>query len=344
MKSKAVLLSLLLFVATGSVLINSCRKHVVETTPIAFTVPQGFPQPAYNFSANPLTEEGFQLGKKLFFDGRLSIDGNYPCASCHQPVAAFTTFEHDRSHGYNHSHTLRNAPGLINVAWLTEYNQDGSAKTLDDVYRGHITASNEMAETVPNVLNKLSSDDTYKSMFKATFGDEKITEERMYKALSQYVVSLVSGESKWDKVKRGEASFTAQEQIGYTAFQAKCAACHKEPMFTDYTYRNNGLAIDASLNDHGRMRVTGNSSDDLKFRVPSLRNCDFTSYYGHDGRYSVFRAMIQHYRSGAIVQSPTLDPLLTAGISINSTEEDALVAFIRTLSDSTFLNNPRYRQ
>ena len=323
---------------------NGCRKHFVEPTPLAFNVPQGFPQPAYNFSSNPLTEEGFQLGKKLFFDGRLSVDGNFPCASCHQPVAAFTTFEHDRSHGYNHSHTLRNAPGLYNAAWLTEYNQDGSAKTLENVYRAHITAPTEMAESIPNVLNKLNADDTYKSMFEAAFGDTKITEERMYKALSQYVLSLVSGDSKYEKVKRGEATFTAQEQIGYTAFQAKCASCHKEPLFTDNTYRANGLAIDASLNDRGRMRVTGLSSDDLKFRVPTLRNCDLTSYYGHDGRYSVFRAMIQHYRSGSIVQGPTLDPSLTAGISISATEEDALVAFIRTLSDSTFLSNARFRQ
>lgn len=344
MKSGSVLFLLILFVAGGSLLMNGCRKHPVDPAPIAFTVPQGFPQPAYNFSANPLTEEGFQLGKKLFFDGRLSVDGNFPCASCHQPVAAFTTFEHDRSHGYNHSHTLRNAPGLINVAWLTEYNQDGSAKTLEEVYRGHITASNEMAETVPNVLAKLSADDAYKQMFKAAFGEDKITEDRLYKALSQYVVSLVSGDSKYDKVKRGEATFTAQEQLGYATFGAKCATCHKEPLFTDYSYRNNGLAIDASLNDHGRMRVTKAGSDDLKFRVPGLRNADFTSYYGHDGRYSVFRAMIQHYRSGSLVQSPTLDPLLTAGISISTTEEDALVAFIRTLSDSAFLNNARFRQ
>lgn len=343
MKSGSVLFVFALLVATASLLMNGCRKHSIEAAPIAFNVPQGFPQPAYNFSSNPLTEEGFGLGKKLFFDGRLSVDGNFPCASCHQPVAAFTTFEHDRSHGYNHSHTLRNAPGLFNAAWLPEYNQDGSAKTLAEVYRAHLTNPAEMAETVSNVLTKLRSDDIYKQLFKAAFGDEEITEDRLYKALSQYVLSLVSGNSKYDKVKRGEAGFTAQEQLGYTAFQTKCAACHKEPLFTDYTYRNNGLALDASLNDHGRMRVTGNTGDDLKFRVPTLRNCDFTSYYGHDGRYSVFRAMIQHYRSGSIVQGPTLDPLLAAGITISATEEDALVAFIRTLSDSAFLNNPRFR-
>ena len=325
----------------GSVLMNSCRKTPITT--ISFTVPPGFPPPQYNFAANPLTEEGFQLGKKLFFDGRLSADGNFDCGSCHQPVAAFTTFEHDRSHGYNNSHTLRNAPGLFNLAWLTEYNQDGSDKTLDDVYRKHITAPTEMGESITNVLNKLKADANYRTMFKAAFGDDNITEERLHKALTQFVINLVSAESKYDKVKRGEATFTTEEQTGYTVFQAKCATCHKEPMFTDYTYRNNGLEIDAALNDHGRMRVTSNSADDLKFRVPSLRNTELTSYYSHDGRLSVFRMMIQHYRNG-IVPSPTLDPLLTNGIQLTNAEENALVAFIRTLSDSTFLNNSRYRE
>lgn len=322
---------------------NGCRKNEFNPRPISFQVPSGFPQPQYNFAANPLTEEGFQLGKKLFFDGRLSKDGNFDCGSCHQPIAAFTSFEHDRSHGYNNSHTLRNAPGLFNAAWLTEYNQDGSGKTLEEIYRAHIVSPTEMGETIPNVLDKLKADGTYKTMFKAAFGDDKITEERMYKAITQFVMSLVSSESKYDKVKAGAASFTTDEQNGYLIFQNKCATCHKEPMFTDYSYRNNGLEIDAVLNDHGRMRVTGSSNDDLKFRVPSLRNAELTSYYGHDGRLSVFRMMIQHYRNG-IVPSTTLDPLLSSGIPLTNAEENSLVAFIRTLSDSAFLNNPLYRE
>ncbi len=323
-------------------LMNGCRKASLNLTRINFTVPPGFPQPKYNFAANPLSEEGFQLGKKLFFDGRLSIDGNFPCASCHQPVAAFTTFEHDRSHGYNFSHTLRNAPGLFNLAWLSEYNQDGGQKNLYDLYRVHITHPNEMAETIPNVINKIKDDADYQRLFTAAFGDANVTEDRMYNALSQYVLNLVSANSKYDKIQRGEAGFATDEQAGYTLFKAKCATCHTEPMFTDYSYRNNGLEFDQNLNDHGRMQVTGNSVDDLKFRVPSLRNCELTSYYGHDGRMSVFRMMIEHYRFG-ITPGPTLDPLLTNGITLTALQEDQLVAFIRTLSDSAFLNNPRFR-
>ena len=345
MKSKVVILSLLTFILVGSVFINSCKKTepFVRTTPIHFTIPQGFPQPVYNFQAHLITEEGFLLGRKLFYDGRLSIDGNFPCASCHQPVAAFTTFEHDRSHGYNHSHTLRNAPGLANLAWYPVYKWDGSAATLEEISLAHITAPDEMAETMDHVISKLESDTAYKRLFKAAFGTEQVSGDRILNALSQFVINLVSANAKYDKVKKGEASFTAEEQNGYAVFQAKCAFCHTEPLFTDFSFRNVGLSVDPVLNDYGRMRVTHNSADSLKFRVPSLRNVDLTSYYTHDGRLSVMRMMIQHYETG-VIQSPTLDPLLKNGIAITLTEENNLVAFLRTLSDSSYLNNPRFRE
>ena len=344
MTPRFVILYLLAVILSGSILLESCRKTdwPFRTTPISFTIPNGFPAPVYNFTANPLTEEGFQLGKKLFYDGRLSIDGNFPCASCHQQVAAFTTFEHDRSHGYDHSHTLRNAPALANLAWYTTFRQDGSAKTIEEVSLAHITAPDEMAETMSNVITKIKDDTAYRRLFRAAYGTEQVTSDRILKGLTQFVISLVSANSKYDKVKNGEAVFTTQEQNGYTLFQSKCATCHTEPLLTDFSYRNAGIEVDDHLNDFGRMRVTGDKNDSLKFRVPSLRNVELTSYYTHDGRLSVMRMMLQHYRFG-INQSATLDPLLTNGINMTDAEENDLVAFLRTLSDSSFINNPRYR-
>jgi cytochrome c peroxidase len=157
------------------------------------------------------------------------------------------------------------------------------------------------------------------------------------------VLSLVSADSKYDKMLRGEASLNAYEQDGYTVFKAKCGSCHKEPLFTDFSYRNTGFEVDPQLNDYGRMRVTGNQADSLKFRVPSLRNAEFTSYYTHDGRINMMRSVIDHYRF-SVNGSPTLDPLLTNGIQLTDLEVDQLVAFIRTLSDSAFLKNPRFRE
>jgi cytochrome c peroxidase len=258
-------------------------------------------------------------------------------------LAAFTTFEHDRSHGVNGNHTLRNAPGLFNLAWYPYFNQDGSANSLWKVYEDHITNPKEMGETINNVLNKLQQDTDYKTMFQAAFGDEAITKERTFKALDQFVINLVSANSKYDKVIKGQASFTAQEQNGSTVFQTKCSSCHSGILFTDFSFRNIGLETDPALNDFGRMRVTVNRSDSIKFRVPSLRNLDFTSYYFHDGRINFPRNVLKFYETG-VNQSPTLDPLLMNGISLTPTEEDNLIEFLRTLSDSTFLNNPRFRQ
>jgi cytochrome c peroxidase len=338
------ILTPILFVIAGSLLLDSCKKqNVFATTPLVFLNPPGFPQPTYNFSSNPLSEEAFQLGKKLFFDGRLSSTGSVYCGSCHQPLAAFTTFEHDRSHGINGNHTLRNAPGIFNMAWFPYFNQDGSANSLWKVYENHITSATEMGETVSNVVSKLQSDTAYKRMFSAAFGSESVTAERMYKALDQYVVSLVSAGSKYDKVMQGQSTFSASEQSGYTVFQAKCSTCHAGTLFTDFSFRNVGLEVDPALNDYGRMRVTGKTSDSIKFRVPSLRNLEFTSYYMHDGRINFPRNVLKFYETG-VNQSPNLDPLLTNGISLNQTEEDNLVDFLRTLSDSTFINNSRFRQ
>jgi len=337
-----ILFLLFVFIFLGSVLLDGCRKDYPVPNSISFIVPPGFPQPVYSFQNNPLTEEGFQLGKTLFFDTRLSVDGQVSCSSCHQPVAAFTTLEHDRSHGTNNTHTLRNAPGLFNLAWHTSFMQDGSAENLYEVYRQHISSPTELGETTNRIINKIKNNEQYKTMFKAAFRSDDITAEKIFNALSQYTISLVSANSKYDKVKRGEAGFTTQEQNGYTVFAAKCGSCHKEPLFTDHSFRNNGLQPDPLSNDHGRFTITGNSNDDLKFRVPSLRNLEFTSYYGHDGRFSFFRMMLQHYRFG-VNQSATLDPLLSNGIQMTNAEENNLVAFLRTLTDSSFINNPRFK-
>ncbi len=344
MKKKLTILCLFIFVLVGILLIDGCKKSdFTPATPLSFVVPQGFPTTVYNFQNNPLTEEGFLLGRKLFYDGRLSKDGNFSCASCHQQLAAFTTFEHDRSHGYNNAHTLRNAPGLFNLAWVPAFRQDGSATTIEQVALAHITSPVEMGETISSIIAKIKDDAAYKTMFGAAYGTEIITQEKILNAITQFVVSMVSANAKFDKVQRGEVAFTAQEQNGYTIFQSKCATCHAGNLFTDFSCRNTGLQIDPILNDFGRVRVTGNKNDSLKFRVPSLRNLEATSYYAHDGRMSVFRMMIQHYRNG-VNPGATVDPLVADGIAMTNTEENDLVAFLRTLTDTAFINNPRFRE
>lgn len=327
--------------------INACKKSGNDNNgkphPLTLSIPSGFPAVQYSFANNPLTEEGFQLGRKLFYDGILSKDGNFPCASCHQQFAAFCTYDHPLSHGFNNTFTTRNAPGLFNLAWNKEMMWDGGITNIELQPLAPITGPHEMAEDVNNDVKKLQASSDYQRMFKAAFGDETINSQRMLYALTQYMVSLVSADSKYDKVKAGKATFTSDEQNGYTIFQAKCESCHTEPLFTDHSFRNVGLTVDPYLQDIGRMKITNNPADSLKFKVPSLRNVYLTEPYGHDGRFASIGEVIDHYNSG-VVQSPTLDPSLKNGIPINFVEKYYLEQFLKTLSDSTFIQNQRFAQ
>lgn len=306
-------------------------------------LPEGFPEPVYKFADNPLSKDGVELGRKLFYDGVLSLDGNFPCASCHQQIAAFGTYEHDRSHGYNDSHTLRNAPVLFNLAWQTSFHWDGEYNSFLDEAAQPINGHIEMAESFNGVINKLSKDAVYRKEFKKVFRTEFIRPDYILKALAQFTGYLTSANSKYDRYKKGEVSFTAQELNGYQLFQANCASCHPEPLFTDYSFRNIGLPVDPFLNDYGKMLVTKKSTDSLKFKVPTLRNVYISANYMHDGRFNTLAQCLNHYRTG-IQQSPTIDPLLTGGIILTNTQATDLGLFLRTLTDSSFLSDPRFKK
>lgn len=310
-------------------------------TPFPFIVPKGFPSPVYRFQNNPRTKQGFELGRRLFYEGKLSKDGNFPCSSCHQQFAAFATYEHRLSHGFNNQFSFRNAPGLFNLAWEKEINWDGGINHIEVQPLAPLLDPHEMAEELNQVTDKLKKDKTYPALFKQAFGSPGINSQRILKALAQFTASLVSANAKYDQVKRGEARFNQYEQKGYEIFQQKCARCHQEPLFTDFSYRNTGMETDTSLNDFGRMRITGRKEDSLKFRVPSLRNVFLTFPYGHDGRFSTISDILEHYNSG-IVQSPGLDPELKKGIPLSEDDRFYLIYFLETLTDSSFIRNPLY--
>jgi len=200
-----------------------------------------------------------------------------------------------------------------------------------------------MAEDITNVLNKLKADSVYPSMFHAAFGDPEITSQRMLLAITQFVGSIVSYNSKYDKVKRGEASFTEAEQNGYALFQQKCATCHTEPLFTDLSFRNTGLPISAQLKDIGRMRITNRKEDSLKFKVPSLRNVFQTFPYGHDGRFPSVNSVLNHYSDG-VQDGPNVDPLVKNKIPLSLVDKYYLSQFLFTLTDSVLLKDKRFAQ
>jgi cytochrome c peroxidase len=344
-KSLVTIAILFLSAFAISWLLGSCKKdqNTDGLSLLQQEIPEGFPQPLYRFEDNPLSQEGFELGRKLFYDGRLSIDNLHPCSSCHQQIGAFGTFEHDRSHGVFDSHTLRNAPVLFNLAWNKNFHWDGEFSSLTDAAAQPIHGAVEMGETYEGIINKIKDDKEYQERFKKVFRSPFIRPEYILKALAQFTGYMVSANSKYDRYKKGSATYTVQEENGYQVYKANCAGCHPEPMFTDYSIRNTGLPVDNFLKDYGRMRITGKKEDSLKFKVPTLRNTYISSNYMHDGRFNTLGQCINHYRTG-VQQSATLDPSLINGITLTNTQANDLFVFIRTLTDSAFLKDPRFQQ
>ncbi|MCX6209352.1 MAG: cytochrome-c peroxidase, partial [Bacteroidetes bacterium] len=222
-----------------------------KPTPIRFIVPEGWQKPVYDFKENPLTKEGIELGKKIFYDATLSIDSSTSCASCHQQFAAFSTFEHDLSHGIGNNLTTRNAPALQNLAWQKDFMADGSIHHLDSQPIFPFTNPKEMAMSESELISRIKASKVYKKMFYAAFGSDDINTKKITKALSQFMLMLVSNNSKYDKVMQGKDSFILPEKLGYEIFKSKCATCHQEPMFTDYSYKNIGLPQSNSFTDNG---------------------------------------------------------------------------------------------
>ncbi|OJV18334.1 MAG: cytochrome-c peroxidase [Dyadobacter sp. 50-39] len=349
----------------------SCRKSGTDDpdpkpsdntpTPLQWMKPSYFPDPVYDLSKNPLTVEGVELGKFLFYDGILSRTDNIGCGTCHQQQAAFTHHGHDLSHGVDDKIGTRNAPSVQNMAWNTSFFWDGGVHDLDLVPPVPIQNKVEMDERVSNVIEKLKKTPVagaakqvdYPKMFKAAFGSDSITADRMMKALSQFMMTMVSATSRYDYFVRGDASaMTAQEKDGMTIFKQKCASCHAGELFTDQKFRNNGL-VPNRINDQGRYDITLNADDRLKFKVPSLRNVGLTAPYMHDGRFTTLEQVLDHYANDkpgnkdSIYVSPTLDPLLNVagqrrGISLTSAEKQSIIAFLKALNDDDFIKDKRF--
>ncbi|WP_339715311.1 cytochrome c peroxidase [uncultured Kriegella sp.] len=323
--------------------------YVAPNSLLEFDVPSNFPRAKYDLSTNPPTQLGFELGKKLFYDGRLSANGFISCGFCHEQKFAFTHHGHQFSHGIDDLEGIRNTPAIQNAAFMQEFTWDGATAHLDLFPIIPITNEVEMGETVSNVLAKLQADTEYPELFANAFEEGEINNEYFLKALSQFMIMMVSANSKYDKYIRQEpgGKLSTLEAEGLAIFQEKCAACHSSDLFTDGTFRNNGLTPNPQINDIGRAEVSGALSDNYKFKVPSLRNVALTEPYMHDGRFGSLMAVLDFYEQG-VSDSPTLDPLLNKngqlGIALTNYEKTALVAFLNTLTDETYINDERFAE
>ncbi len=310
------------------------------TTPLYFEVPKGWPKPIYDFTKNPLSEEVFQLGRHLFYDPILSRNNTISCSSCHLQQTGFTHVDHDLSHGIEGRIGTRNSLALINLAWNKNFHWDGGVNSLEVQPINPIESPFEMDEKLENVVAKLQRSDKYRNLFAKAFGDEKITSQRILKALAQFTVSLKSTNSKYDKVMRKETVFSEQEQKGYVLFKNNCASCHIEPLFSSDKFERNGLAIDETLNDEGRIKITHREEDYLRFKVPTLRNIQFTFPYMHDGRFKTLSEVIKHYNS--LGHDKNLPKELDKPMELSDNDRVDLVVFLQTLTDKEFLFNSRF--
>lgn len=319
----------------------------VGTHRYVLQVPSGLPAPPLP-PGNPLTQEGVALGQRLFHEVRLSGNNTQSCASCHRADVALSDAGNELSTGIDGLKGTRNAPALFNLAYQGSYFWDGRAPSLRVQALAPIQNPVEMHQTLASAIAKLSADPTYFGQFAKAFGSPGVTSQRIGLALEQFMTTVFAGDSKFDKAQRGQAVLTPQEQRGFQVFRTPfnpkqgqfggdCARCHGGPLFSDFQFRNNGL--DSVPTDFGRMLVTGLVTDKAKFKTPSLRNVAVSGPYMHDGRYTTLEEVAEHY-SNDIAPSATLDPGLArenGGVHLSASDQAALVAFMKTLTDSRFV-------
>jgi cytochrome c peroxidase len=341
--------------------IFSCKKDKTEhfsPTPYKLETPSHFPKMPIP-TDNPMTIEGIELGRMLFYEKKLSGDNTMNCASCHFQEFAFSDPQ-QFSTGITGEIGNRNSMALVNLGWQQFFFWDGRSLTLEDQLFEPVRNPIEMNQTWEKTVEKLKTDANYPTLFAKAFGDSNIDSVRVTKALAQFLRTLISAESKYDVMYKHQnnlsltaresqiySTITIEEWAGYDLFLslngADCLHCHNGPLMQVQLFSNNGL--DEEFTDLGRMDVTGNSTDKGKFKIPTLRNIAYTAPYMHDGRFSTLDEVINHYSSG-IQQSETIDPMIEfahmGGVQLDEEEKMLLKAFLLCLSDENFINNPKF--
>jgi cytochrome c peroxidase len=339
------LLNLALFTSCQKNKGNVMEKENDEASQTEFsqTIPGGWPSPKYNFANNSITPEKFLLGRNLFYEEILSADSTMSCGSCHKQQFAFTNGpQQTTSIGMDGTHGLRNAPALFNLAWNTTFMWDGAVSNLEMQPLAPISNQLELGSDINTVIKRVQNSAKYKNLVKNAYGDTLVNSQRILKSLAQFTGLLLSNNSKYDKVKRSEVDFTTNENAGYEVYKIHCSSCHTEPLFSDYSFRNKGLPITPNQ-DSGRYRITGLPNDIYKFKVPSLRNLQFTAPYMHDGRFATLTEVIDFFTNG-VSHSQNLDPLMAAPRFLSPEEKSNLLLFLNTLNDNTFVTDPRFSE
>lgn len=339
---KNIVFILLFFISVGATFIK------IESTPFVFPNLQHFPE--LKQQVNTLTEEKIELGRYLYYDSILSIDYSLSCASCHQQKFAFSDGGKDFSLGINNQPLSRNTPALFNLAWQSHFFWDGKATSLQQQAFFPVSAHNEMNLSWDSATVRVSESEFYSTQFLKAYGNQTIDSNLIVDAIAQFELSILSYNSKYDSVVRGETYFTALEYRGFEIANDQsmgdCLHCHTTDgngLGTTGNFSNNG--IDSVYKDLGLMSITNKKEDLGKFKIPSFRNVGLTAPYMHDGRFKSLEEVIDFYSTG-VKTSSTIDNKMQyahrGGVQLNSEDKKALVAFLHTLSDSVLIRNTNY--
>lgn len=355
MKRVFTILSVLFFL----VFLQSCSKNKEEYSTVLEPYVlnyAGLSEPKIALD-NALTKQGVELGRRLFYDKMLSKDNSISCTSCHEQKNAFSD-ERQFSLGVRNLPGKRQAMAIFNMAWNNnEFFWDGRAHLLRDQALMPIEDELEMDETLENVVLKIKNNKKYTSLFEVAFPNKEISSLTISLALEQFMNSIVSNNSKYDRFLRNEVQLTSSEENGRKLFfngfdpvnknisGANCAQCHNGANFENDSYMNNGLDIASNFKDFGREKVTDDYYDRAKFKVPSLRNIEVTAPYMHDGRHATLEEVIEHYDNKVVNSfslNPTLASISTKGLQLSNQQKEDLIAFLKTLTDYELLRNKKF--
>jgi cytochrome c peroxidase len=308
-----------------------------DWTPEVHSLPAGWPAQRWP-ADNPYSADKAILGRRLFFEKQLSRDSTISCASCHRPAEGFADAGRTVSLGIFGQPTTRNAPTLSNLVFSEAFLFEGGVPTLELQALVPILAHNEMDITGAEIETRLKADTAYPRLFRRAYGNGPITLSGVTKALATYQRTLISYRSPFDRWKAGDNSaLSPAARRGADLFlgeRGDCWHCHAQPLFTDGGFHDIGL--DSLPLDVGRAAVSGLSSDEGKFKTPTLRNVQVTGPYMHDGRFATLREAVEFYNTGGKPHK-NRDALMRP-LGLTPDEVSDLVAFLEALTDSTFLS------
>jgi cytochrome c peroxidase len=341
----------LYFLCTVCFFYISCKKDEPTTFPPHQTTPYALKMPSWATAMpiptdNPLTVEGVALGRRLFYEKKLSGDNTMSCGSCHVQTHGFSDPKRF-SVGITGKVGNRQSMAIFNLGWNDPFFWDGRAASLEKQAHDPVTNPIELNASWVDVVKKLQMDTKYPELFHKAFGTSQIDSNLVTKAIAQFERTIISFNSKFDQYfyKGDSTVFNASEKRGLEVFFRKgsCLHCHDGATLSDNTLRNNGL--DDIFADNGLGDFTKNAADNGKFKVTTLRNIAFTSPYMHDGRFTTLEQVVEHYDNAVSFGSPNLDvnmqPFL-GGLGLTKEQKSDLVAFLKTLSDSTLIRNKEW--